>query len=43
MTWRRGQPQITKDDFLELARFLMKMDAKLDDILDELEIEHGED
>ena len=41
--WRRRDLPITRDDFLALVRFLMEMDAKLNDILDDLGIDHGED
>ena len=34
---------MTREEFDALLRFLMKMDAKLDDILDELGIDLGED
>jgi hypothetical protein len=41
--WRRRDSPIIHEDFLGLVRFLMEMDAKLNDILDELGIDHGED
>jgi len=41
--WRRRDSRITNEDFLDLVRFLMEMDAKLNKILDEMGIGHGED
>jgi hypothetical protein len=40
--WRSGD-DARREDFLILAAMLMRMDAKLDLILDELEIDHGEE
>ena len=43
MLWSRRDSSITRDDFFALVRFLMKMDAKLNYILEELGIDDGED
>jgi hypothetical protein len=40
---RQGGDDARREDFLILAAMLMRMDAKLDLILDELEIDHGEE
>jgi len=43
MFGRRSREDARREDFLILAAMLMRMDAKLDLILDELEIDHGEE
>ena len=43
MFGRRNGEDARREDFLTLATMLMRMDAKLDLILDELEIDHGEE
>jgi hypothetical protein len=40
---KRSGEDARREDFLILAATLMRMDAKLDLILDELEIDHGEE
>ena len=39
----RSGDDARREDFSILAAMLMRMDAKLDLILDELEIDHGEE
>jgi hypothetical protein len=41
--WRRRRLRIRDGSLDDLVRFLMKMDAKLDRILDEMGIDFGED
>jgi hypothetical protein len=40
---RPEPPPITRDEFTHLIALLMRMDWKLDLILEELEIDHGEE
>jgi hypothetical protein len=40
---RRDDEHVTGDDFALLGQMLMRLDAKLDAILDELGIDYGEE
>jgi hypothetical protein len=42
--WRAGElPSLTREEWNDLMRMMMRMDAKLDLILEELEIDDGEE